>query len=445
MRAAGLQADGEIGDGDPIQAIEDAIRTFRPDELILSTHPEGRSHWLERGVVEKARERFEIELTHVVVDLGAPSADDRARRSAAASGGAARGAPLGARRRCALRRVGRGPPACARAARRLRVPGRPGRRTRSSASRTATTGAYGRWWTEHVAAALTAEQRALWLDPPHYEIVELHVRPARQRRGLGSALLAQLLTRQPLRPRRPDDAGGVAQGADVLREERLAGAREHRLRAGYPPYVALGNRLRRDRRQTVTCPSQVAGRLAHRRGFRPGRRHDVECTPIHSPAERGAATCRRRADVLRDGLDLGGGELALEGRHRAAADLDLMLRPSASEGFSWSRFGPTLPLEPASLSVWQPPQPAVAKTFLPSGARQPPPPPSWSSSSRRRAADVRRGDAAVRVAGALARCRRRCRARPGRGRDSPASAPRDRRSGRARRRGSSAPPRSRRS
>jgi GABA permease len=72
MRGAGLQAGGEIGDGDPIQAIEDAIRTFRPDELIVSTHPLGRSHWLERGVVEKARERFAIRLTHVVVDLESP-------------------------------------------------------------------------------------------------------------------------------------------------------------------------------------------------------------------------------------------------------------------------------------------------------------------------------------------------------------------------------------
>jgi GABA permease len=71
MRAAGLDAQGEIGDGDPIQAMEDAIRTFRPDELIVSTHPEGRSHWLERGVVEKARERFAVPLTHVVVDLDA--------------------------------------------------------------------------------------------------------------------------------------------------------------------------------------------------------------------------------------------------------------------------------------------------------------------------------------------------------------------------------------
>ena len=54
-----------------IQAIEDALRTFRPDELIISTHPVGRSHWLERGVVEKARERFALPVTHVVVDLDA--------------------------------------------------------------------------------------------------------------------------------------------------------------------------------------------------------------------------------------------------------------------------------------------------------------------------------------------------------------------------------------
>ena len=40
---------------DPLQAIEDALRTFGADEIIISTHPEGRSHWLERGVVDAAR------------------------------------------------------------------------------------------------------------------------------------------------------------------------------------------------------------------------------------------------------------------------------------------------------------------------------------------------------------------------------------------------------
>jgi hypothetical protein len=71
MRAVGIDARGEIGDGDPLQAIEDAVRTFAPDELIISTHPPGRSHWLERGVVSGARERFALPVNHVVVDLEA--------------------------------------------------------------------------------------------------------------------------------------------------------------------------------------------------------------------------------------------------------------------------------------------------------------------------------------------------------------------------------------
>jgi hypothetical protein len=69
LSEAGVEARGEVGDGDPLQAMEDALRTFGADEIIISTHPEGRSNWLERGVVEKARERFAVPITHVVVDL----------------------------------------------------------------------------------------------------------------------------------------------------------------------------------------------------------------------------------------------------------------------------------------------------------------------------------------------------------------------------------------
>jgi len=71
LRALGVNAEGEVGDADPLQAIEDALRTFGADEIIISTHPEGRSHWLERGVVDAARERFSPPITHVVVDLAA--------------------------------------------------------------------------------------------------------------------------------------------------------------------------------------------------------------------------------------------------------------------------------------------------------------------------------------------------------------------------------------
>jgi hypothetical protein len=71
LRQEGIQASGEVGDADPLQAIEDALRTFTPDEIVISTHPEGRSHWLERNVVGAARDRFDVPITHVVVDLEA--------------------------------------------------------------------------------------------------------------------------------------------------------------------------------------------------------------------------------------------------------------------------------------------------------------------------------------------------------------------------------------
>jgi hypothetical protein len=71
LREVGVNCEGEVGEADPLQAIEDALRTFGADEVIISTHPEGRSLWLERGVVAAARARFDVPITHVVVDLEA--------------------------------------------------------------------------------------------------------------------------------------------------------------------------------------------------------------------------------------------------------------------------------------------------------------------------------------------------------------------------------------
>jgi hypothetical protein len=71
LGSVGIEARGEVGDLDPLVAIEDGIRAFHPDEIVLSTHPEGKSNWLERGVVDAVRERFDLPLTHVVVDLDA--------------------------------------------------------------------------------------------------------------------------------------------------------------------------------------------------------------------------------------------------------------------------------------------------------------------------------------------------------------------------------------
>jgi hypothetical protein len=73
LSSVGIEARGEVGDVDPLVAIEDAVRAFRPNEIVVSTHPEGRSNWLERGVVSAVRERFDVPVTHVVVDLDSDS------------------------------------------------------------------------------------------------------------------------------------------------------------------------------------------------------------------------------------------------------------------------------------------------------------------------------------------------------------------------------------
>jgi GABA permease len=71
LRDVGIEAGGQIGDVDPLVAVEDAVRSFRPTEIVVSTHPRGRSNWLERGVVAALRDRYDIPVTHVVVDLEA--------------------------------------------------------------------------------------------------------------------------------------------------------------------------------------------------------------------------------------------------------------------------------------------------------------------------------------------------------------------------------------
>jgi ribosomal protein S18 acetylase RimI-like enzyme len=59
------------------------------------------------------------------------------------------------------------------------------------------TGGYGQWWTDRVAADMSAETKSVWLDPPHFEVVQLHVLPSAQRTGIGARLLDALLEAQP--------------------------------------------------------------------------------------------------------------------------------------------------------------------------------------------------------------------------------------------------------
>jgi hypothetical protein len=68
LRAAGVDADGWVGDADPMVAIEDALAIFPADELLIATHPEERSNWLAHDLVGRACARFSLPVLHLVVD-----------------------------------------------------------------------------------------------------------------------------------------------------------------------------------------------------------------------------------------------------------------------------------------------------------------------------------------------------------------------------------------
>jgi hypothetical protein len=67
LEAAGIRAEGLVGDADPVQAIDDALRPFPADRLVVATHPEGRSNWLARDLVVRAA-RFGLPIAHIVAD-----------------------------------------------------------------------------------------------------------------------------------------------------------------------------------------------------------------------------------------------------------------------------------------------------------------------------------------------------------------------------------------
>jgi hypothetical protein len=72
LHEAGVAARGAVVDPDPVQALKDALHEYKPDEVIISTHPELRSSWLRGNLVDRARKLSPVPVEHVVVDLDEP-------------------------------------------------------------------------------------------------------------------------------------------------------------------------------------------------------------------------------------------------------------------------------------------------------------------------------------------------------------------------------------
>ncbi|MEA2403781.1 MAG: hypothetical protein QOE08_428 [Thermoleophilaceae bacterium] len=74
LRQAGIEATGEVMDPDPYNATMDALGIFKADEVIVSTHPETRSGWMRRDLIDRVKESSGLPVEHVVVDLDADRA-----------------------------------------------------------------------------------------------------------------------------------------------------------------------------------------------------------------------------------------------------------------------------------------------------------------------------------------------------------------------------------
>src|SRR5262245_42568433 len=70
VREAGLDAGGEVGDSDPVQAAQDALLVRGADEVLIFCHADDCRDWYEGGLWEHAEDTLEPLLKLVVVDGG---------------------------------------------------------------------------------------------------------------------------------------------------------------------------------------------------------------------------------------------------------------------------------------------------------------------------------------------------------------------------------------
>ena len=86
---AKLVAEPRIGDSDPILAIEDGLREFPAQEILIVTRPAEEAAWMEEDLFDRAKERFRLPIAHFVVDSEDKILDtDRAKAEDGGSGDA---------------------------------------------------------------------------------------------------------------------------------------------------------------------------------------------------------------------------------------------------------------------------------------------------------------------------------------------------------------------
>jgi hypothetical protein len=69
LRVFGIESVGAVMDADPALALDDAIRAFSPREVLLSCLYDTRFGLTRKDLVEWAKQRFEVPITHIPVRI----------------------------------------------------------------------------------------------------------------------------------------------------------------------------------------------------------------------------------------------------------------------------------------------------------------------------------------------------------------------------------------
>ena len=70
LRAAGIPAHGGVFDDDALSAVKDVLASEEIDEIIVSTHPETKSGWLRKNLLDEIRKAAGARpVEHVVSDV----------------------------------------------------------------------------------------------------------------------------------------------------------------------------------------------------------------------------------------------------------------------------------------------------------------------------------------------------------------------------------------
>lgn len=86
LREGGVEVNGEVGDPDPVQAVQDALLKAPADEVLIFEHDEAHARWYENGLFERAQESIEPPLRLVVLETADGQPDHVVKVEEAGSG-----------------------------------------------------------------------------------------------------------------------------------------------------------------------------------------------------------------------------------------------------------------------------------------------------------------------------------------------------------------------